>query len=70
MNQSQSMSLAMTTTPTQPKTRRRARPTRLVLASLRARFRAFRFRSTLGPTLGDPVLGDSQWRSNGNDVAA
>jgi hypothetical protein len=71
MNQSiQSISLAATTTLTRPTIGRRVRQALPVLASLRARLRSFRVRSTLGPSFGDQVLGESQWRSSGSGFSA
>jgi hypothetical protein len=61
MNQPmQSISLTATTTPTQTVTGRPAQP---VLGTLRAWARSFRVRTTLGPSTGDHVLGESQWRA-------
>jgi hypothetical protein len=56
----QSISLTATTTPTQIVTGRLVLP---VLGSLRERARTFRARSTLGPSMGDHVLGEGQWRT-------
>ncbi len=55
-----SMSLTATNRPTQTVT---GRPTLPALGSLRTRARSFRVRTTLGPSTGDHVLGESQWRT-------
>ncbi len=64
MDQSmQSVSLALTASRSGTEGTRRARSTRSVPAVVLARLRSMRVRGMLGPSSGDHVLGETQWRS-------